>query len=690
VETNSFHQRYEKIIDTIRCCLIRNYGFVADPSLTTNHNAAIQLSELPAWYYFCRPFHVAFHNLCVNPSTEVPPLLRSILGLGLNFCLQPRLTSGPDDLFHHRFQRDVAVKIFFAGGKPLPNTKLFVSSNWAPNPRDIPKEIQHRIGKFVHFTKALFTQRQVTINLLDSQSLAIRTLRASQLHVFKTDKNLGPAVIERSEYIRRALVDHLYDQYTYRQLTKDEALSLISTIELQLLDFERVHFPPWLTHRDAISKAHYKFLRRSRIQGSTQPFGHFYLLAKIHKSPCKTRPIISCSGSLLHGLGRWVDNELQRICKHLPFALQSSAVLVQELLELGPLPLAARFFTCDASSMYTNIDTEHALEVIGNWLHESPIPKLEQVNVTALLMGLRLVMSFNVFCFGDSYWHQLTGTAMGTPPAPMYATLYFFIHEEKLHATYNHHLLYYRRYIDDGFGIWLPNECDTTDKCDWDNFKRDFDKFGSLTWEFSDRTTKVDFLDVTITIQPNQQVQTCLFEKALNLYLYLPSHSAHPPGVLKGLIIGTFRRIQRLTSDSSLRLQQARKLYERLRLRGYTDTLLSPIFQDGIQSLSSPPTKARSNNKHSASLMFLHVPFHPLDPPSQEIQRLARDIILSPNGQTPFGELCNANKAPIAISRLVVAYHRPRNLGNILSPRQFSKHGMSVVAAIRPDRQATP
>ena len=65
--------------------------------------------------------------------------------------------------------------------------------------------------------------------------------------------------------------------------------------------------------------------------------------------------------------------------------------------------------------MYTNIDTKHALEEITQFLQSYSHPL---VNVKALLQALRIIMTHNLFKFGDTFWVQLTGTAMGAPPAP--------------------------------------------------------------------------------------------------------------------------------------------------------------------------------------------------------------------------------------------------------------------------------
>ena len=48
---------------------------------------------------------------------------------------------------------------------------------------------------------------------------------------------------------------------------------------------------------------------------------------------------------------------------------------------------------------------------------------------------------------------------------------------------------------------------------------------------------------MTISINNSNKIETTLFEKRLNLHLDILPHSAHPPGLLRGIVYGTLFRI---------------------------------------------------------------------------------------------------------------------------------------------------
>ena len=108
-------------------------------------------------------------------------------------------------------------------------------------------------------------------------------------------------------------------------------------------------------------------------------------------------------------------------------------------------------------------------------------------------------MKNNIFEFGDLHFLQLIGTAMGTSAAVMWATIYFAYHEAHcIIPKHGKHLLYYKRFIDDIYGIWNGNHTN-----EWDEFCKDLNDFGILTWKVENLSSKdVNFLD-TLTKQQN-------------------------------------------------------------------------------------------------------------------------------------------------------------------------------------------
>jgi hypothetical protein len=617
---------------------------------------------------------MACHNLC--STLTPPPKLKALLGLGLNFCPRPTRPVQPtvvDDLVK-RFKRDIYTKMFFAHiESEWKANQLFVRSSWEPNAPDLPPEFRARVTFFIRLLRAQFTQRRVTPNLTPYQGRLLRLLKASdEFIVFPSDKNLGPVILERTEYIRRAHADHLSNSTTYKQLTETEAAARISTVE-GLLSVFLDDYGSSLDYHDRV------YLERSFQVDD--PYAYFYLTAKVHKHPWATRPIVSVCGSLLHGLGRWVDQQLQPICRLLPSYVKSSFEFRQDLLTLpASLDLSRiRIFTCDATSMYTNIDTDHALSTIATFLRVSPLCR--DVAAEPLIQALEIIMRNSIFKFGDTTWEQLEGTSMGAPPAPMYATLYFGIAELKNIPRFSEHLPFYRRYLDDCFGAWLmpanPNIESHDDE--WTAFKTSM-SYGMLNWVFTDLSTSVNFLDLTISISDNRIV-TKIYEKPLNLYLYLPPHSTHPPGLVRGMILGGIGRIYRLTSEHSDRQTSIRAFYRRLRVRGYPAETLRPLFEEGISRASStrpvPPVVDDQEER-----IFLHLPFHPCNPSSQRLQRLFRDVLLSPPNEPVLPDLQNYHEAPLRINRMIVAHHRPYNLKNLLFPRKLKEVPTQPVSSI--------
>ena len=180
-----------------------------------------------------------------------------------------------------------------------------------------------------------------------------------------------------------------------------------------------------------------------------------------------------------------------------------------------------------------------------------------------MIQATKLIMNNNMFQFGNVFFKQQSGTAMGAPPAPGFATLSYGTHKESFLQNKSPCLLYYKRYIDDMFLIWRKHPDPIVDAREWSQLQ-DQAQSWELDWVFEDRKKTVVFLDLRITIQATNTIHTDLYTKALNLYLYLPPRSAHPPGVLYGLVAGSVYRAYILCSDENDAIQHLRLFWNRL------------------------------------------------------------------------------------------------------------------------------
>lgn len=420
----------------------------------------------------------------------------------------------------------------------------------------------------------------------------------------------------------------------------------------------------------------YKYIKKHMSKAGPAPFGQFYVFYKIHK-PMKdnrwtTRPVCSDVSSLPHALGKWIAEEMIPVQQRQDSYFQDSFAL-KLLLDNLHLPPNARFFTSDAQSMYTNIRIEPALATSSAYLFENR--SKYSYCAQALVDALEIVFRNNYFKFGDTFWKQTSGTAMGTPPAPPWATIFYALYESELLPRWTAQIPFYKRFIDNVIGVWLTHADPDEDRRLWNAFETDMNQWHGLTWDCETPLMSINFMDLTISIVDGKVVTT-LYKKKRNLYLYIPPHSSHPTGVLTGLVFGQILRVRCLCShkaDADAKIQH----FSRILAHGHSKDNLKLLFakaEDNVNcylNRTSSDHEARYKQKvvDSQKQKYFHIQYHPEDPPAREIQKLWRDNVSDPPNDTPLNQCVNCQGYEVGINKLVVAYNRPLNLNNRFSVR---------------------
>jgi hypothetical protein len=514
------------------------------------------------------------------------------------------------------------------------------NKNWNPEPA--PNNIEEKITQFEKLLKTKqnqFVTKHANTNLRNltmQQSLTLRQLKQHNSFTIKpTDKNLGPAILDTQTYIKQILQEHLLTK-DYQRLSPESAKQLLRNLSTTLKSLIT-------SNATKLTKAELTYFQRSLINHHRIPI--FYGLPKVHKTPFSLRPVVSTSGSLLAIFSTWLDFKMKDLLPYVLSYTKNSESIIKDLQHLH-LPEEALLFTADAKSMYTNIDSNTGITSIRDFITTN-ISQLPQDFPTDLfLQTLKIVMENNVFEFAGSYWLQLIGTAMGTPAACAYATISYGQHENSvILPNYAQQLLYYKRYIDDIFGIWLPPKHNHLTK--WNEFKQHLNSWGSLEWTIEGPSRRTNFLDLDISIKGNV-ITTSTFQKAMNLYMYIPPLSAHPPSCFKGLIAGELRRyyLQNNTEDFKEILT---KFIGRLLDRGHNIEDISPLLLQAANNLDRQPINRATDTGQST--LYIHWTHHPKGPQRRDIRHIYNDTL----------------KDILPFDRMQIALSRPKNLRDILT-----------------------
>ena len=187
---------------------------------------------------------------------------------------------------------------------------------------------------------------------------------------------------------------------------------------------------------------------------------------------------------------------------------------------------------------------------------------------SSIIEFLELVLTNNHFEFSGNYYHQPSGTAMGTKLAPSYANLFMTTFEEKYVYTYPLKPALWKRFIDDIFMIWPHGRNSLLKFIEYLNRVHPTIKFTS---DISDR--EIAFLDLTIYIQ-HSQLHTRLYTKPTDRHKYLNYSSEHPISLKISIPYSQFWRLKRIHSEVQYLLESQIHMYLFLRWRKYPHNII--------------------------------------------------------------------------------------------------------------------
>jgi hypothetical protein len=415
-------------------------------------------------------------------------------------------------------------------------------------------------------------------------------LLARNYVVTATDKNLGVAVSE-STWINEKCMDLLADRDNYQPVWEWSAMDLCHRtcekmeriarmtvgvpFEKQLKDF----FRSKITRQSEDGKSY--------LEKHCVPV--FYGIPKIHKVPTKMRPIIPCHSAIQNPAAKYVSKNLKPLLAATPTVLRGSKDLAVKLSQLTMSKTRKSFIlTGDVVAMYPNTPLDLCIErTLELWMeykgwdiNDKSKNTAEEEAQADLFSACLQVGNRNLICkYGDKYYLQKKGLAMGVADSPDLANLHCWYDERRLRIQESPNVAFYARFIDDCLAILYADSAE--EALAWAERNIVFEGL-QIEWNVSDQYAH--FLDMTLYKDRDLSIQWMPYRKARNHMERIPWISAHPLDVRRGTFLGEMSRLATLSSKFDTYKDAIKGLAALYIARGYPSREVDKWLKDNIAS----------------------------------------------------------------------------------------------------------
>ena len=333
-----------------------------------------------------------------------------------------------------------------------------------------------------------------------------------------------------------------------------------------------------------------------------------YGLPKDHKRDIPLRPIVSACDDPVDKLTWLLEKVITQLLPYVPAHLKNTSQFLDKLTAQYPdgFEEGTILFSVDVVNLYGNIPTSEAIDGAMNLFdHHKDSIETFGLDATSIRKLLEHCLTNNIVRFGQEYFRQVEGIAMGSRMAPPLAIVLMHALESLFLAAPRLQPSLYVRYIDDVFGVWTHGRAAFLDYFHFLNTAHPTIKF---TMEHTGDSGCLAFLDTKISISASGSYSSELYVKPMASPVIIHYSSALPMSTKKNAVRSQMLRAIRVSSPGLPRARSLQVIENLFIKNGYPPHLVKRLKDETLRRRSSRPSRP-SRPDPNPSPVHLVLPF---------------------------------------------------------------------------------
>ncbi|CAF1434632.1 unnamed protein product [Adineta steineri] len=322
--------------------------------------------------------------------------------------------------------------------------------------------------------------------------------------------------------------------------------------------------------------AEYQRMNMIPVREKTQ-LAYMYFILKSHKKETPLRPTINTIYAATTKISKFLDQLIRPLFDR--FVHQTRIIDGVDLLKKckdyiqnGHLKANTFFVTFDITNLYTMLPQEESLKILGEFLQEHHCDRVNEILIDTIIELGRIVLQANVFVYGNKFYRQIIGGAMGSAFTLTLANIFMWKWEKQtlLSKLPTHEI--YGRYIDDVFFTSDDSE---------ENIKKILEKANqfhpNIKLEYH-IGQNLPFLDINLHNNYGQLLSS-VYHKSAAEPAVLSFVSDHPRHIFRNVIQTALMRPIRYSSTLEVFNIERRTIRLMLLYNSYPSTYINEQFQ---------------------------------------------------------------------------------------------------------------